>query len=587
MGGLLTAEAVLLPPYSPATGQAFRHRILGTINFDVPFLGLHPGVIGSGIASLFRPAPEPPSTDIRGDAPSVPSSPTSTTLNTDVDSVLSDASGRERRDTLYTQPDDPNFNPAYSNDVNIKVRKGWRNFAHFVTKHSDGLRKATQQYVKSHIEFGGAMADYPSLKARYSKTRALEDEDEALRRNALNRQARTVPRVRFVNYYTASTGRPKKEKSPSPSRSSEGGTLQPPETEMKRMSVSTSPSGSRSSSRSPRISIEEQRDDGEIVVKEVIDPMASPPPPPEQEGEEQGMQAEEGSIASPTESVPETASILSKTTSTLAADPDFQLPNLPPIPEEPTEPPPLDSTLYPDKDAQKLAQKQYERTVKAYKQAIKDRNEAIRDREKLIEKLKKAAAKGEARKLKENSNAKQDTDKSISSPPAASDDSDQGPSTSGEGNKTAESDRTERVGSKSLDTYQLSQQSTIPDSSSTLISPSTTSFRDSTTSTTSLSPAASNPDPSTTPRPKKDRKFCMLAKDGQGHVDACWVRVYMKDVDEVGAHCGLFFFSDSYERLVGDVAGRIEEWVREDATRRMVEEQEAARESYGTEEPLD
>lgn len=38
----------------------------------------------------------------------------------------------------------------------------------------------------------------------------------------------------------------------------------------------------------------------------------------------------------------------------------------------------------------------------------------------------------------------------------------------------------------------------------------------------------------------------------------------MKGVDEVGAHCGLFFVDERYERLVGDVAGRVEGWVKEE-----------------------
>src|SRR5689334_25137681 len=58
MGGLLSAEIVFLPPRQPQH-TAFRHRILGTINFDVPFLGLHPGIITSGLASLFKPAAHP------------------------------------------------------------------------------------------------------------------------------------------------------------------------------------------------------------------------------------------------------------------------------------------------------------------------------------------------------------------------------------------------------------------------------------------------------------------------------------------------------------------------------------------------
>jgi len=45
----------------------------------------------------------------------------------------------------------------------------------------------------------------------------------------------------------------------------------------------------------------------------------------------------------------------------------------------------------------------------------------------------------------------------------------------------------------------------------------------------------------------------------------------MTGVDEVGAHCGLFFLGDVYERLVGDVAGRVEGWVGEEGTRRLLE----------------
>ena len=57
MGGLLTAEAVVLlsqslsPPYSTLNSDT-SHRVIGVVNFDVPFLGLYPHVVLSGIASL-------------------------------------------------------------------------------------------------------------------------------------------------------------------------------------------------------------------------------------------------------------------------------------------------------------------------------------------------------------------------------------------------------------------------------------------------------------------------------------------------------------------------------------------------------
>jgi len=49
-----------------------------------------------------------------------------------------------------------------------------------------------------------------------------------------------------------------------------------------------------------------------------------------------------------------------------------------------------------------------------------------------------------------------------------------------------------------------------------------------------------------------------------GFRDPPWVRVYMEGVDEVVAHTTLFSgVGEAYEKLVGDTASRIEEWVRE------------------------
>ena len=51
------------------------------------------------------------------------------------------------------------------------------------------------------------------------------------------------------------------------------------------------------------------------------------------------------------------------------------------------------------------------------------------------------------------------------------------------------------------------------------------------------------------------------------------MKVKMTGLDEVSAQCGLFFLGDVYERLVGDVAGKIEGWVREEGTRQVSEEE--------------
>ena len=167
MGGILAAEVSLKPSNSPATGQPFHHRILGTVNFDTPFLGIHPGVISSGISSLFRSAPETPGTKERQS--SIPGSVhgsdqtaaslkaqgpltgeeelySPTTLVPSVTSPLSSPSSH-----------DPSFDPPFPNDIRLKERSAWSSLMHFLNKHSDNLPAATRQYFMSHLEFGEEM----------------------------------------------------------------------------------------------------------------------------------------------------------------------------------------------------------------------------------------------------------------------------------------------------------------------------------------------------------------------------------------------------------------------------------------------
>jgi hypothetical protein len=569
MGGLLAAEVVLLPPFSPATGQAFRHRILGTINFDVPFLGMHPGVIASGLGSIFRGA-DPPPQDSQSASETPLTSPSSTTVGTENDG--SSVSNRPpRHDTLYSQPTDPNFNPRFENDVNVPIRKGWRNFVHFVNKHSDGLRKATTQYVKSHLEFGGAMADYPGLKARYAKIRALELESEHDRRHVFN-SARAPPRVRFANYYTASTGRPKKPKSPSRSRSrgsEKGNESLPVENETQSLNPSAAVSvRSRSGTPSLRISIEEHRGD-EIIVKQVIDPVVSPISPEAAQPEACSEQDDDSPGSPDTDTLTlDSSSITSPMdTSILPADFQLQLPNLPPVPDEPTQPSPLDLSKYSDKSAQKIAQKDHDRVMKAYRQAVKDRNAAIKDRQKLEEKLRKKAAKAMLKKQKEEEQAKAKQEKPVAEGAPSNEDLKNAIASEA----TTADASTSAPGYHETDSEHRGRRRIAQSETDAALAPV-----HSNTSTTALSPHRQPTDPNEPPKPKKDRKFCLLpSKNPDGSRDPTWIRVYMKDVDEVGAHCGLFIpgsAGESYERLVGDVTGQIEEWVRENMSERAMVE---------------
>ncbi|KAK6511706.1 hypothetical protein TWF481_000612 [Arthrobotrys musiformis] len=197
MGGLLAADTVLLPPFPPG-----RHRILGTISFDTPFIGIHPGVIKSGLASLFNPAEKPlPDPDI---PENFYGGPRTSYDSDDSHSVLSDSSNSTSTSTFFA----PTVKPKKS---------AWQSGMNFFKKHQGGLRRAAMAYVNGHLEFSGALMDFMVMKRRYHQIKALDRRDIEDRRRLLfgeggREHGVWVPRVRFVNYYTVSTGRVKREK---------------------------------------------------------------------------------------------------------------------------------------------------------------------------------------------------------------------------------------------------------------------------------------------------------------------------------------------------------------------------------------
>lgn len=71
-------------------------------------------------------------------------------------------------------------------------------------------------------------------------------------------------------------------------------------------------------------------------------------------------------------------------------------------------------------------------------------------------------------------------------------------------------------------------------------------------------------------KPPKNRKFCNTPSKVDGKVDSKWISIFMKDVDEVAAHTGLFFPGPHYDKLLGDVEDMIVDWVQHDATRRLI-----------------
>jgi hypothetical protein len=167
LGGILAADVALLQQ----NGRP-KHRILGLVNFDVPFLGLHPRVIPTGIMG------------------SVPRK----------DVALEDQLAGEQ-EFLGLEPaykpvtPNPNFDPPFRNDVRLVQRGFLKGVMHFVNKNTDNLSRSIFDRLVSPMRFAGCVNNYSELRQRHRRLIELEDAEYK------------PERVRFVNYYTTSTGR--------------------------------------------------------------------------------------------------------------------------------------------------------------------------------------------------------------------------------------------------------------------------------------------------------------------------------------------------------------------------------------------
>ncbi|KAK1835795.1 hypothetical protein QBC39DRAFT_388298 [Podospora conica] len=513
MGGLLAAEIVLQRNPPTVYGHPFRHRILGSISLDAPLLGLHPGIVVSGIASLFRPAAPPPSQRENSESSASSSRPPpSLSPDPSLYAELSPPSGATSPSTAFPPPPvnpnapaDPYFNPSFFNDVAF-VDRGWfRNIAHFAKKHKEeNLFEAAASHIMSHLEFGGCLADYTGLKTRYKMIRELEDVPGP-----------SPPRVRFVNYYTASTGPPKKPKSPKLTPTATPLTERPPNESTHLKPASTRPSldapSPSSGPSTPRISIEDHSDGGSPAVLQILDPVPEP-----DEGE-----------PTPTATEPTPPPPTSQPPTPPQAD-DADDPTLPEIPPLPTPPVTPDLASIADKDARKQAEKDAKRALKAYAQAVKDRDKALRERDKAIEKRQRQRTKDAEKRAKDAEKRAKDEQKAL-----RDESKERGKREAREREEMErEVDALRGAAGGEVETRQKDKKE----------------------------------------KKKKEGKFCMLPGKVNGVRDPTWVRVYMEGVDEVGAHTGLFFPGAHYEGLVGDVGSRIVEWVHEDASTRAAAE---------------
>ncbi|CAI6333230.1 unnamed protein product [Periconia digitata] len=565
MGGLIAADVALL----------FRHRIIGTIEFDVPFLGMHPGIVKAGLGSIFKPWPMPDETAY--------------------EQSQSNGSKPSRMNTLFNpKPSDPNFNPSFHNDVHLPVRKGWENTLHWFNKHSNGIREAGKNLVSTHLEFGGAMADFSSLKARYAKIRALEEDDEELRRS-VNTGHPHPPRIRFVNYWTASLGRPKKSKSPKLPQSPSASTMdvpQSPPASQNDAAQSLPPSTENASPLDVK-----PVDTSTIVSTEDAAPLDSKPVDTSSlaSTSQLSLSTDESSLRqiSPRisveqhvegEVIPVTPQEPPSATVEHTADGNSR-PELPEIPPIPQEPPFVDLTEFPDRAHRRAAEKEHDQALKMYHQAVKARNKVINERDKIEEKWEKQQRKQQQR---EASNlAKQQKEKQKQEDKEDREREKQEEKEDAEKrheNSQYETGLEADVGAVQLGDPRPSQSSNSPygnftfsrstvmnqaDPSEQRAMQSRPSYNDSIRSDSvyslgTVSNADSHTNPAEPAKKRRIRKFCILpSKDANGNRDPTWIKVDMGEIDEVAAHTTLFFLSDRYEQLVGDVGARIEDWVRE------------------------
>jgi hypothetical protein len=232
--------------------------------------------------------------------------------------------------------------------------------------------------------------------------------------------------------------------------------------------------------------------------------------------------------------------------------------NLPPLPEEPSPPVLPDLDTYTDKTSRKQAEKESKRLQKAYEQALKDRAKSIREREKLVEKRKKEAQKvldkqdREAQK-KLDRHAQKETQRLQKEEQRLEKEKQRMEREAEKLRKKSESANNASDVSSQLSREKLEK---VPLSDDEALKNMTTENAEAIKAEAAA--------------PKKRKKFCTLPRKVNGKADEAWVDIYMENMNEVTAHCGLFFAGPHYDKLVGEVGSKIVGWVQDDLTKRTI-----------------
>ncbi|KAH7338030.1 hypothetical protein B0J17DRAFT_408836 [Rhizoctonia solani] len=226
MGGLLTAEVALAAPPG---------RVIGLVSFDVPYLGVHPRVVLSGITSLFKKKEElagyrigdtaqlhdEAPNEIRSQPPpNAPSTSTSTTAGTVIPPSL--------HLSIPTPPIQvlaPRTERLFQALGLGPIPQSIHNFLHFWDKHPGvtGLKDGIIQI----FEFGGCLLNPQGLIARYERLQRWGSDGAAgpYGRGWVNLWTTPVPRGRITAGERSSSPQTRSQTrlsplSPTPSESS-------------------------------------------------------------------------------------------------------------------------------------------------------------------------------------------------------------------------------------------------------------------------------------------------------------------------------------------------------------------------------
>lgn len=497
------------------------------------------------------------------------------------DAASFNASTSSPYSTLPVEPrrPDPHFNAPFFNDQTYEERPFLQSVFSFIKKHhAEGVANSFAQRLVDQLEFGGCLADYTGLHARYKKLRSLEDVDEVSMIGQGHPHGAHA-RVRFVNYYTLSSGVPKKPKTPEDNgnepptdqfatekigdmekldvdplrnHSSDGGIATP------RSNISVTVEDYSQKFEKPAHDEDTKRlstgkDQSDVDISRLLMQDIDPTPMSDSDEPSQSSHGVEPEPAA--FSVTTSAESPQGTTPQRIMTEDL---SLPPLPEEPTPPVLPDLDAYTDKASRKQAEKESKRLQKAYEQALKDRAKSIREREKLIEKRRKEAQKAldkqdreEQKKLdKHEQKEKQRLQKE-------------------EQRLEKERLRMEKEAEKLRKKSESAGESSKASSLMPQEQFEKEQFSDDEELQRTISEDMQAMD-NAAAAPKKRKKFCTLPRKVNGKADETWVDIYMENMNEVTAHCGLFFAGPHYDKLVGDVGSRIVGWVQDDLTKRTI-----------------